>query len=158
MTKQQEAELRRELRGLMERRKRALALPDGELERWLLEYRQIVVRIQAILDELKPPPIPGNTLLGLCGAVRRMMAKALGPAGKWGGLDAYLACAPAVEAALSSAEDSIAAAGAEGEAGTAQEALRAYEAAWMDLIDDWRSPVVRAGGKRILRGEQEELF
>ena len=100
----------------------------------------------------------GNTLLSLCGAVRRLMAKALGPAGQWGGLDEYLASTPAVEAALSSAEDSIAAAGAEGEAWTAQEALRAYEAAWLDLIEDWRSPAVRAGGKRILRGEQEKMF
>ena len=37
MTKQREAELRRELRTLMDRRRRALALPDGELERWLLD-------------------------------------------------------------------------------------------------------------------------
>jgi hypothetical protein len=158
MTKQQEAELRRELRALMDRRKKALALPDGELERWLLEYRQIVARIQAILDELKPPPMHGNTLLSLCGAVRRLMAKALGPAGQWGGLDEYLASTPAVEAALSAAEDGLAAAEAQDGPEAAQEALRAYEAAWLDLIEDWRSPAVRAGGKRILRGEQEKMF
>ena len=158
MTKQREAELRRELRTLIDRRRTALALPDGELERWLLEYRQLVARIQAILDELEPAPDSRHMLPGLCAAVRRLMAKALGPAGKWGGLDAYLASAPAVEAALSAAGDGLAAAAAQGGPEAAQAALRAYEAAWLDLIEDWRSPAVRAGGKRILRGEQEEMF
>lgn len=123
MTKQREAELRRELRTLMDRRRRALALPDGELERWLLEYRQLVARIQAILDELEPAPDSRHMLPGLCAA-----------------------------------GDGLAAAAAQGGPEAAQAALRAYEAAWLDLIEDWRSPAVRAGGKRILRGEQEEMF